>query len=102
MRLTRSGRRSTSYVEPSWDDDEESPPRRRTRTSAKGLRGFVAPDDEDEDENADYGETVRARRAAERTQRRENLMSLAASRSARRHRDSSEPCLLYTSDAADE
>lgn len=97
VRLTRSGRRSTSYVEPSWDDDEESPPRRRTRTSAKGLRDFVAPDDEDEDENADYGETVRARRAAERTQRRENLMSLAASRSARRRRDSSEPELMRSS-----
>ncbi|KAL4402206.1 TAT-binding protein-like protein 7, AAA ATPase [Malassezia pachydermatis] len=91
VRYTRSGRRTTSYVEPSWDDDEEATvharPRRSTRVS-KSLRDFVASDeDEEEDDNADYAETIRARHAkerAERARRRENLMNLAASRSSRR------------------
>lgn len=64
-------------------------PRRSTRVS-KSLRDFVASDDEEEDDNADYEETKRARHAmerAERAQRRQNLMELAAARSARRARD---------------
>ncbi|WFC96241.1 TAT-binding protein-like protein 7, AAA ATPase [Malassezia brasiliensis] len=93
-RLTRSGRRSKIYVEPDWDEDEDAEddddhrsarPTRRSQRTSRSLRDFVAPDDEEEvDENADYAETVRARRAQQRQQRRENLLSLAASRSARR------------------
>lgn len=94
MHVTRSGRRTTSYGTQTWDEDEETHdrvlrPRRSTRVS-KSLRDFVASDDEEEDENADYEETVRARRVmerAERAQRRQNLMELAASRSARRGDD---------------
>lgn len=91
MHVTRSGRRTTSYGTRAWGDDDEPTdkvvrPRRSTRVS-KSLRDFVASDDEEEDENADYEETMRARRVverAERAQRRQNLMDLAASRSARR------------------
>ncbi|WFD20210.1 TAT-binding protein-like protein 7, AAA ATPase [Malassezia caprae] len=89
VHVTRSGRRTTSYGTQPWDDeptDKVVRPRRSTRVS-KSLRDFVASDDEEEDENADYEETMRARRVverAERAQRRQNLMDLAASRSARR------------------
>lgn len=89
MHVTRSGRRTTSYGTQPWVDestDKVVRPRRSTRVS-KSLRDFVASDEEEEDENADFEETMRARRVverAERAQRRQNLMDLAASRGARR------------------
>lgn len=97
VRRTRSGRRSASYAEPKWDDDDEpaSPPRtarpRRSTRVSRSLADFVASDDEEEeDDNADYAETMRARSAADRAaraRRRENLMQLAASRSRRTMHD---------------
>ena len=99
VRVTRSGRRTRSYAEQDWNNEEdeeetnEEPrirPRRSTRVS-KSLRDFVATDDEEEeDDNADYEETVRLRHAnerAERARRRQNLMQLAAMRSQGREED---------------
>ncbi|WFD44070.1 TAT-binding protein-like protein 7, AAA ATPase [Malassezia psittaci] len=119
VRFTRSGRRSQSYIEPDWNNDDEDDyvseksedlsdknasstkslgktsggNTRRTRSISKSLRDFVAPDDDDDDDdgNADYGETMRARRASERQTRRNNLRDLAANRSAKRRQNSSLP-----------
>lgn len=93
MRYTRSGRRTTSYAEaePESEFEEEEPVQlRRSSRVSKSLRDFVASDDEEEDDDADYAETIRQRHVqerAERARRRENLMNLAASRSARRARE---------------
>lgn len=88
IRFTRSGRRSTSYVEPVWEDEEDVAPRARAR-APRSLRGFVADDDDDEvDEDADFGETMQTRRAAARADRRDALRSLAAERSTRHRRSS--------------
>ena len=93
MRYTRSGRRTTSYAEaePESEFEEEEPVQlRRSSRVSKSLRDFVASDDEEEDDDADYAKTIRQRHVqerAERARRRENLMNLAASRSARRARE---------------
>lgn len=92
VRVTRSGRRTRSYAEKDWDNEDEEETKeephtlpRRSKRVSKSLRDFVATDDEEEeDDNADYAETVRLRHAnerAERARRRQNLMHLAAMRS---------------------
>ncbi|PKI83929.1 hypothetical protein MVES_001879 [Malassezia vespertilionis] len=85
---TCSGRQTVRYVESEEKGDSEEDVIQRTRSScrvSKSVREFVASDDEEEENgNADYADTVRARRASERLQRRENLYNLAVSRSARR------------------
>ncbi|WFD33208.1 TAT-binding protein-like protein 7, AAA ATPase [Malassezia cuniculi] len=82
VRFTRSGRRAASYVEPEIDISDDERPRRSRRVS-KAMRDFVASDDNEVDDDADFGETMHERRAAERNRRHDNLMSLAAMRAQR-------------------
>ena len=88
MHVTRSGRRTTSYGTRAWGDDDEPTdkvvrPRRSTRVS-KSLRDFVASDDEEEDENADYEETMHRRTRARMSLRLPHATARTAFASAKR------------------